>query len=159
MPETLLLVIAIVLLILGLLGSFLPVLPGPPLSFAGMLLIHFSPDYSFPTFQLVLFGLLAVFIIVIDFLLPVYGTKKTGGSKRGMYGASIGLVLGIFLFPPIGIFVMPFIGALIAELSNKKDFAQAFKAATGSFLGLLAGTFLKLSYSIAIIVVCLILIL
>lgn len=151
MAEGFLIALGILLLVLGALGSFLPVLPGPPLSFAGMLVLHFTPGYSFSNNQLIVFGLLAAIITVIDLVLPVYGTRRTGGSKRGMYGAAIGLVAGIFFFPPAGIIVGPFVGALVAELSNNQDLKPAVRAAFGSLLGLLAGALLKFIYSLAVI--------
>ncbi|MDX9941354.1 MAG: DUF456 domain-containing protein [Bacteroidales bacterium] len=155
MAEGLLIALSMVLLILGTLGAFLPVLPGPPLSFAGMLILHFTSGYSFSGKLLVIFGLLAAIITVVDLVLPVYGTKRTGGSKRGMYGAALGLVAGIFFFPPAGILVGPFVGALVAELSNNQDLKPATRAAFGSLLGLLAGALLKLIYSLAVVWVCL----
>ncbi|MEE4176253.1 MAG: DUF456 domain-containing protein [Bacteroides sp.] len=155
MAEGLLITLSILLLILGTVGAFLPVLPGPPLSFAGMLILHFTPGYDFTGKQLIIFGLLAAIITIVDLVLPVYGTRRTGGSKRGMYGAAIGLVAGIFFFPPAGIIVGPFLGALIAELSNNRDLAPAVRAAFGSLVGLLAGALLKFVYSIAVIWICL----
>jgi len=151
MAEGLLIALGLLLLAAGALGAFVPVLPGPPLSFAGMLIIHLTNGYSFSTNLLITFGILAAIITILDFVLPVYGTKKTGGSKRGIYGAAIGLVVGIFLFPPAGIIVGPFVGALVAELSNNKDLGPATRAAFGSLLGLLAGALLKFAYSIAVI--------
>lgn len=156
MPETILIIAGVIFLVVGLLGAVLPILPGPPLSFAGMMVIHFTPTHSFPLSQLIIFGFFAVLIVAIDIILPIYGTRKTGGSKNGMYGATVGLILGLFMLPPLGIFIMPFIGALIGEMMNDKKFAQALKAATGSFLGLLAGTFLKVAFSVTIIIFVLI---
>jgi hypothetical protein len=155
MVEGLLITLGLLLLAAGVLGAFIPVLPGPPLSFAGLLLIHLTPGYSFSANLLITFGALAVIITIIDFVLPVYGTRKTGGTKRGIYGAAIGLMVGIFFFPPAGIIVGPFVGALIAELSNNKDLGPATRAAFGSLLGLLAGALLKFAYSFAVIWVAL----
>lgn len=156
MPETLLIIAGVLFLIAGFLGAVLPILPGPPLSFAGMLMVHLTPSFNFPLSQLIVFGILAAAIAIIDLVLPVYATRKTGGSKNGMYGATIGLVVGMFMLPPIGIFIMPFVGALVAEMMSEKNFSQAVKAATGSFLGLLAGALIKMAYSITIIVFSLI---
>jgi len=156
MSETFLVVIAILFLITGFFGSFLPVLPGPPLGFAGMLILHFTQAYHFATTVLVVFGLVAVILIILDYVLPVYGTKKSRGSKRGATGATIGLIVGLFILPPMGIFIGPFIGALIGELTTKKEFSLALKAATGTFLGLLAGTLLKMGFTLAAIIVSLV---
>ena len=151
MAEGFLIALGILLLAAGAIGAFLPVLPGPPLSFAGMLLIHLTKSFSFSTQQLIWLGFWAAAITIIDLVLPVYGTKKTGGSKRGMYGAALGLLVGIFFFPPAGIIVGPFVGALLAELSNNKDLGPAAKAAFGSLLGILAGALLKFAYAIVAI--------
>jgi uncharacterized protein len=155
MAEGLLIALGLLLLAAGALGAFVPVLPGPPLSYAGMLLIHLTRGYSFSTNLMITLGILAVVITLLDFVLPVYGTRKTGGSKRGMYGAAIGLVVGIFFFPPAGIILGPFVGALLAELSNNKDLGPATRAAFGSLLGLLAGAMLKFAYAFVVIWVAL----
>lgn len=151
MVEGFLIATGILLLIAGVIGAFLPVLPGPPLSFAGMLAIHFTKGFSFSNEKLFWYGLFAVLITLLDYILPIYGTKKTGGSRRGAWGAAIGLAAGIFFFPPAGIIFGPFVGALLAELSNNKDLGPAAKAALGSLLGLLAGALLKFAYSIIVI--------
>ena len=91
------------LMIVGLVGCVLPIIPGPPLSFIGLLLLHFSKyaEYSFEF--LLMFGLIAVIVTVLDYIVPIWGTKKFGGSKAGMWGAAIGLVLGLIFLPPLGI--------------------------------------------------------
>jgi len=151
MAEVFFIAAGLLLLAAGVIGAFLPILPGPPLSFAGMILLHLSARYSFTKEQLIWFGFLAIVITIVDYILPVYGTKKTGGSRRGMWGAAIGLVVGIFFFPPAGIIAGPFVGALLAELSNNKDLKPATKAAFGSLLGLLAGALLKFAYALVVI--------
>lgn len=151
MLEGILIVLGILMLALGVLGAFLPVLPGPPLSFLGLVLIHITKGYHFSTQILVGLGVLAVVITVFDFIMPIYGAKKAGSSRRGVWGAAIGLVAGIFFFPPAGIIVGPMVGALIAELTNNKDLGPATRAAFGSMLGLLAGALLKFAYSVVVI--------
>ncbi len=138
-----------VLMILGIVGCVLPVIPGPPLSFVGLLLLHFSnyAEYSFE-FLLVM-GAIAVIVTIMDYIVPVWGTKKFGGSKAGMWGAAIGLVLGVIFFPPLGIIIGPFAGAVIGEALTGKDAANSFKAGLGSLLGLMIGIGLKLAASIA----------
>ncbi len=139
------------MLLLGIIGSFLPVLPGPPLSFIGILLIHFSSEYDFSDRFLWIYGSIAVFITIIDYVLPSWGTKKFGGTKYGMWGAAIGLVLGLIIYAPIGIFVGPFLGAYIAELINNKTSREALKSAIGSFLGIMFGVFLKFVFGIILL--------
>ena len=137
----------IVLILIGLLGCVLPIVPGPPLSYAGLLLLHFTERYQFSSSFLITWAVITVVAYTIDFVIPAFGTKKFGGSKRGIWGSIIGLLIGMFLFPPIGIIVGPFAGAVIGELSTGKESKEAFKSGFGSFLGFLAGTLLKLIVS------------
>ncbi len=145
--DIFLIILASLCLIVGLTGSVLPVLPGPPVSWLALLFIHFSSyaNYSF-TF-LAVSALIMVAITLLDFYIPIWGTKKLGGTKAGVWGCTIGLLVGIFLFPPIGIIIGPFVGAFIGELiANQEDTKKAFKSALGSFAGFLLGTGLKLIY-------------
>ena len=137
-----------VLMIVGVIGCVLPVIPGPPLSFVGLLLLHFSRFADFSNEFLFLWAAIAIVVTLLDYIVPIWGTKKFGGSKRGMWGAAIGLVIGIFFLPPIGIIVGPFAGAVIGELTTGKDKRQSFKAGLGSVLGLMLGVGLKLISSV-----------
>ncbi|MFN2260444.1 MAG: DUF456 domain-containing protein [Psychroflexus sp.] len=129
--------------ILGIIGSFLPVLPGPPISWLGFLFMFLAPDIDLSfTFLWVTFAVAAL-IFILDYIVPVLGTKRYGGSKFGVYGTSIGLVVGLF-FPPFGILIGPFVGAFLGEIIfNKSNSKSAFRSAWGSFLGFLASTFMK----------------
>ncbi len=135
--------LGVILMISGLLGCILPILPGPPLSYLGLLMLHFTERYEFSGSFLVLWGLITAFVYGLDFVIPVWGTKKFGGSKRGVWGSIIGMIVGFFFFPPIGIILGPFIGAVIGEFSVGKDSAAAFKSGFGSFIGFFAGTIFK----------------
>ena len=137
------------LMILGLVGCVLPVIPGPPLSFIGLLLLHFTKFADFSVEFLLMFGCIAVIVTVLDYVVPIWGTKKFGGSKAGMWGAAIGLVLGLIFLPPLGIIIGPFAGAVIGEAITGKEAAHAFRAGLGSLLGLMMGIGLKLAASIA----------
>lgn len=132
-------------MLVGLLGSFLPVLPGPPVSWLGLLLLHLTSAIPQNWIFLGVTGAVAIIVIALDYIIPAMGTKKFGGSKAGMVGTTIGLLISL-IFPVLGIFgiiVWPFIGALVGELINKADQKTALKAAFGSFMGFLTGTFLK----------------
>jgi uncharacterized protein len=132
-----------VLLVAGLIGCFLPVLPGPPLAFLGLLIQQLKSTTPFTIRFIIIFLLITVIITVLDYVIPVYGTKKFGGSKYGVWGSTIGLLVGLW-FGPLGIIAGPFIGAWVGELIATSDASQALKAAIGSFIGFLAGTVLKL---------------
>ena len=140
---------AFLFLLAGALGAFIPVLPGPPLSYAGMLLIHFTSITGFSARVLITFGIITLLITLADYLLPIWGTKFGKGTRHGMWGASIGLVIGIFFFPPFGVLIGPLAGAWLAEKVNGKENREAFRSALGSFAGLLLGIVLKFTVSIA----------
>ncbi|MFL0353833.1 DUF456 domain-containing protein [Xanthomarina sp. GH4-25] len=143
--DILLTLMGFLFMIVGIIGSFLPVLPGPPLSWVGLLLLYLTD--AIPNNWLFLGITLAIALLVftLDYLIPALGTKKFGGSKYGVIGTTLGLLVSI-LFPVLGVFgiiVWPFVGAYIGELLNKTDSKTAVKAAFGSFLGFLTGTFIK----------------
>ncbi len=136
--------LGILLLVSGILGCVLPVIPGPPLNYAALLLLHFTGRYQFATQFLLVWAVITVVVYALDYVIPAWGTRKFGGSRRGVWGSVIGLVVGLFFFPPFGIIVGPFAGAVIGELTAGKDSGTALKAGFGSFIGFLLGTLLKL---------------
>lgn len=141
--DLILLSLAAILMLLGMLGSFLPVLPGIPLSWLGLLVLHLTSviavNYTFLGITL----LVTIIIFALQYAIPALGTKYLGGSKKGMFGATIGLFAGIFIPIPFAILIAPFIGAYLGEMINKADSRTALKAASGSFIGLLASTFME----------------
>ena len=144
MSDYLLLISGIILMILGIIGCLVPVLPGPPLSFAGLLFLHFSRFGQFPKSTLITMGVIAVIVTILDYIVPVWGTKKFGGSKYGTRGAMVGLIIGLFL-GPMGIVIGPLIGAFVGEMIFKDDIRYAARAGFGSLIGFLAGIGLKLA--------------
>ena len=134
------------LMILGILGNILPFLPGTPICYLGLLLQQFRSSRPFSTQFLILWAVVVLLVIILDYITPIYGTKKFGGSKYGVWGCSLGF-LAAFWMGPIGIIIGPFIGALIGELIGGKEINLALRAALGSFVGFLFGTVIKLIVS------------
>ena len=156
--DYLLIVLAIVMIIIGLIGDIIPGIPGTPVSYLALLLIHWTDKYSFPSRFLVIMGLLCAVITVLDYVVPVWGTKKFGGTKAGVRGSTIGLVVGIIVLPllgivigPFGIFGLlggPFFGAYIGEKMGGTPDNHAWRSAFGSFIGFMCGTLMKIVYTI-----------
>ena len=147
------LVLGSAFLITGFVGSILPVLPGPPISYLSLLTLHFANIYKFSPWLLASLAIVTIAILALDYIIPMYGTKKTGGSNYGVWGTAIGLILGIFFIGAtagLSIIVGPFLGAFIGELISGKKSNEAFKAAVGAFLGFLAGTFSKIMLCVVI---------
>ncbi len=141
--DVVFIIIGAILLLVGLLGCVLPMLPGPPLAYAGVLLLHFTDQVQFSITQLWVWLLLVVFVQVLDYFTPMLGSKYFGGTKWGNWGALVGTLVGLF-FVPWGLLVGPFLGAAIGELLGDKDWRYAFKSGIGSLVGFLFGTVLKL---------------
>jgi uncharacterized protein len=146
MSDYILLILGILLMILGIIGCLVPVLPGPPFSFLGLILLQLTRFGHFTNPTLITLGAVAVVVTVLDYIVPVWGTKKFGGSKYGTRGATVGLVIGLFL-GPLGIIIGPLIGAFVGEMIFKDDISYAFRAGFGSLLGFLTGIGLKLAAS------------
>ena len=143
-PTLFFAILAGVLLLAGLVGTVLPVLPGPPIAWAGLLAAHFSSYSQIEIWILIATGIAAVFVTVIDNIFPSVMTKKAGGSKAATLGCTIGLIVSFFL-GPIFILFVPFAGAFIGEMiHDSSDAKRALKAAFGAFKGFLLGTGLKI---------------
>lgn len=151
--EYVLLILALFLMVIGFLGSFLPVIPGPPLSWLGLFCIYFVDGIQIESWLLWLTFALMVVISVLDYVIPAQGTKRFGGSKYGIWGTNIGLLVGIVAPIPGGFILGPFVGALVGELiCSPKNMKRALKAAFGSFIGFLLGTFIKVVYCLFLFV-------
>lgn len=136
-------------MILGIAGCLLPMLPGPPLSYLGLIAIHFSTKIDFSSKFLISWGIIVILVSILDYVIPIWGTKYFGGSKYGVWGSMAGLLAGLFI-PPVGIIIGPFLGAVVGEMlaGNKQN---AMKAGFGSFIGFLAGTVVKLLVSLILL--------
>ena len=143
-----LVILAFILLIAGILGAFLPVLPGPPLSYAGLLLMQLSGYGGFSFAFMLLWAAITIAVTIMDYILPALLTKKFGGSRAATIGSVLGLLAGMFLFPPWGLIVGPFLGSFVGELIHSgANGAKAFKVALGAFLAFIAGSGAKLIIS------------
>src|SRR4030043_100715 len=146
MSDYVLLILGIIMMIIGIIGCLLPVLPGPPFSYLGLILLHVTRFGKFSNTVLIALAVLTIVVTILDYIVPIWGTRKFGGSKYGMRGATVGLIIGLFL-GPAGIIVGPLIGAIVGELIFKDDMKYAIKAGFGSLLGFLTGIGLKLAAS------------
>lgn len=141
--DIVLIILAVLCLLIGIVGCIIPALPGVPLAYVALWLLHITDRVQFSWQFLLVWGIVMVVVQIMDYIIPAWGTKRTGGSKAGVWGSTIGLLVGLF-FGPWGIVLGPFIGAVIAELLAGKNTADALRSGWGSLLGLLTGTILKL---------------
>jgi hypothetical protein len=140
---------AIIISLVGIIGCIVPVLPGPLISFGALLLVRFTTDIAVSNQLLLVFGVITAIVTVVDTVLPIYMPKKFGSSKTGIFGATLGLIIGLF-FPPFGFIIGPFIGALAGEFLKTRNTANSLVAGIGTFIGFMLGTVLKLGLSMSI---------
>ena len=142
--DILFIILSVIFLLVGMVGVIVPVLPGVPLCWFGLLMLKFAPSFrdeiSWTT--LIVLGVIALVISILDNLLPVWGTKRMGGNKTVVWGATIGLIAGLF-FAPLGIIFGPFVGAFIGGIVSGAKVLSATKHAAGAFVGFLVGMMLK----------------
>lgn len=149
--AVLLWILAASLVLTGLAGMVLPLLPGAPLLFLGLVLGAWAEDFAYVGYGTlgVLAGL-TLLTYVVDFFAGVMGARRFGASKRAMIGAGIGAVAGLFM-GLIGIIIGPFIGAVVGELSAQRTLSDAGYAGVGTTIGLIVGIAVKLAIGIAMI--------
>ncbi|MBO4816665.1 MAG: DUF456 domain-containing protein [Bacteroidales bacterium] len=147
--STFLIILAVILGVVGIIGSIVPGLPGPPLSWLGLLLAYFAGGTNAAgdpiTMKFLLIWLVVTTIVtILDYFVPAWFTKLTGGSKYAGRGAIAGLIIGMIV-PPVGVIIGSLAGAFLAELIyGQKDAPDSLKSAFGAFLGFLFGTGVKL---------------
>jgi uncharacterized protein YqgC (DUF456 family) len=142
--DLLFVIIGSLLMLVGIIGSILPIIPGTPISWLGLIMLFLAPSLPFDWTFIIITGIVAIAIYILDYIIPAIGTKRFGGSRAGAWGTTLGLIVGIIAPIPFGILIGPFLGALIGELVfNETKGPQAFTAAVGSFFGFLASTFMK----------------
>jgi len=146
--DQLFIVLGLILCITGLLGSFIPIIPGPITSWIGLLVINFESSTELNYSFLLITLMIAVFVFALDIIIPIIGLKKFGGTKKGMIGATIGLLLGLIILGPLGILIGTFLGALSGEMTGDLKLGKALKASVGTLIGFIAGVAMKFSISI-----------
>lgn len=152
MTEVAILITGLVLHGLGILGCIVPALPGPLISWLSLFLFFLLPDRSFSTTTLVVTGIAMAAVTALDYVVPILGAKKFGSSKEGVWGGMIGIVVGLFFFPPIGIILGPLIGTIVGDMLAGGTFTKALNSGLGSLIGFIVGTSIKLIYCIAVLV-------
>ena len=140
--DIIIFIIALLLSVLGLAGCIFPALPGAPLSYSALLLLHFTERANFSGQQLIIWLLLVILLQVLDYLTPILGSKYSGGTSWGNRGCIAGSIIGIF-FMPWGIILGPFLGAVIGELLGGNTIQRAIRAGLGALIGFMVGTLLK----------------
>lgn len=141
--EITLLILAGICMLVGIVGCIIPGLPGVPIAYAGLWIAQATNRIDFGWKMLLIWGIVTIVVSVLDYVVPAWGTKKFGGTKYGVWGSTIGVIVGLF-FGAIGVIAGPLIGAILGELIGGKEVRDALKAGWGSFVGLLCGTILKL---------------
>jgi len=150
--DIFLLTISFIIMIVGIIGSVIPVLPGPLSSWLGLFIFSNISKVEVSNNLLFITLIVALIIFILDYILPIYTSKKFGASKYGIIGASVGTVIGLF-FPPLGIVFGSIIGAISGEMLLNKNIKKSINAATGVFLGLLVSGFTKTLISLVFFVI------
>ena len=147
--DLLLLIVSLFLCLIGIVGSFLPIIPGPFTSWLGILLLNLTSAVEFNlNFVLITFTV-ALSVGILDYIIPILGVKKLGGSRSGQIGTTVGLIVALIILGPIGIIIGPFMGALLGEMSTNKSIQDSLKPAFGSFIGVIAGSVIKFLISLS----------
>lgn len=154
--DLFLIIISSLLIILGMAGSFMPILPGPLTSWFGLFIFNLIPTAEIDSTILVITFIIAIIIFILDNLIPIYGSKYFGATKYGIIGASTGLVVGILSPIPFGILIGPILGALIGELIFNNDLKKSIKSSIGVLIGFLASSLIKFVTCIAYLMIYLI---
>jgi len=154
--DLFLIIISSLLIILGMVGSFMPIIPGPLTSWFGLFIFNLIPTAEIDSTILVITFIIAIIIFILDNLIPIYGSKYFGATKYGIIGASIGLVVGILSPIPFGILIGPVFGALIGELMFNNDLKKSIKSSIGVLIGFLASSLIKFVTCIAYLMIYLI---
>ncbi len=142
MADALIIAAILCLNLIGIIGCFIPMLPGPPISYLALCLIYFNYDDEISGMAMIIYGVITVMTLILDYIIPSLGVKYFGGTKYGKWGSFIGTVIGLSYFP-IGLILGPFLGAFIGELIGRASSREALKSGIGSLLGFIFGVLMK----------------
>ncbi|MCO5233501.1 MAG: DUF456 domain-containing protein [Chitinophagales bacterium] len=147
--DALIITLGIILLIIGYVSCILPPLPGPPVAYLSLVLLHITiSNIKYPTYILVALGISCILVTILDNFVAIWGTHKFGGTKAGVRGSVIGMLIGIFILTPfmgfMSVIVGPILGAIVGELISGQNLQVAFKSGMGSFIGFFLGLGMKL---------------
>jgi hypothetical protein len=147
-----LIITGLIIAIVAVVGSLLPVIPGPPLGFAALLILSFAKDWEpFSTEFLIIAGATALVLAVLDNVLPAEGARRYGASKSGIIGSIVGVFAGFMIMPPLGIVVGALVGAVAGELAANKSGHDALRAGWGVFIGFMVGTAIRVAYTLGVL--------
>lgn len=141
--DIFLLIVAFLCMLIGIIGCIIPGLPGVPIAYFGLWISQATDKIDFSWQFLLIWGIVTVVVSILDYIVPAWGTKHYGGTKYGVWGSTIGVFVGLF-FGAVGVILGPLVGAVLGEMISGKEFGEALRAGWGSFIGILAGTVLKL---------------
>lgn len=145
------LTLSVLLIVAGIIGCFIPIIPGPIVAFCGLLCM-IPTSHSPSLITLVIFGCITLVVTALDYVVPALGAKRFNCSKLGTWGCAIGTLLGVFFFP-VGLLLGPFCGAFVGELIARKPVRAAAFGGLGAFLGFLSGVCIKV-VACVIMLVC-----
>ena len=156
--NSFLLIISVILIITGLIGSFIPIIPGPITSWFGLFTLSQIQNFPNNNTLLITTFVIGITIFILDYFIPIIGSKYFGGSKYGIIGVSIGMLIGLISPVPFGIIIGAFSGALIGEVLAGKQLSQGIKPAMGSLIGIITSSLIKFFTAVSFLVIYIILV-
>ena len=156
--NSFLLIISVILIITGLIGSFIPIIPGPITSWFGLFTLSQIQNFPNNNTLLITTFVIGITIFILDYFIPIIGSKYFGGSKYGIIGTSIGLLIGLISPVPFGIIIGAFLGALIGEILAGKQLSEGLKPAMGSLIGIITSSVIKFFTAVSFLVIYIILV-
>ena len=147
MIEAIVIIIGFIVAAVGLIGCVIPGIPGPPLNFLSLVILEIGIENAFSVDFYITWGLITVVVVLLDYVLPVWGAKAYKSSKYGIWGSVIGMILGIIFFPPFGMIIGLFLGAVIGELIAGKEHREALKVGTATFVASILMILVKIAVS------------